>query len=63
MTAVSRSIRQAHDEGMLPQLSPNSCRTYGRGFVWSVKHEGKVRYDIEEGQRESGWQENRHWDR
>jgi hypothetical protein len=63
MTAVSRSIRQAHDEGTLPHLAPNPCRTNGRGFVWSVKHDGKVRYDIEERQRESGWQENRHWDR
>lgn len=62
-TGVSRAIRQAHDEGTLPQIAPNPCRSYGRGFLWMLKAGGQVHYDIADRQRESGWQENRHWDR
>lgn len=63
-TGVTRAINQAHKEGALPELAVNPCRTNGRGFLWAAPGaSGQVRYDIETRQHESGWQENRHWER
>ncbi len=62
-TAVTRAIRQAHDEGMLPSVKINPCRANGRGFLWLGTMDHPVRYDIAERQQDNRWQENRHWDR
>ncbi|MEO8498239.1 MAG: hypothetical protein ABI614_24500 [Planctomycetota bacterium] len=32
--AVGRKLGQMIDEGRLPRIERNKCRTWGRGFVW-----------------------------
>ena len=32
---VSRILKQFMDEGRLPRLSVNNCRSYGRGLIWT----------------------------
>ena len=36
--AVSKKLRQMADEGQLHRISPDTSRTYGRGFIWTGEH-------------------------
>lgn len=51
VVAVSRIIGQLIDEGRLSRLRRNTCRTWGRGFVWcgeNAEPDDSIKVDFEE---------------